>query len=62
MPELRETNFRSQQDFRRQLIGALLAMGKDSNITPKRRISRTSQGANEVPVHSHQTVKMSKRG
>jgi hypothetical protein len=50
VPEPRQINFRSQQDFRRQLVGALLAMGKDSDISPKRRISRISQGADQVPV------------
>jgi hypothetical protein len=62
IPEPRQISFRSQQDFRRQLVGALLAMGKDSDISPKRSISRISQGAIEVPIQSHEAVKMSKRG
>ena len=62
VPEPREISFRSQQDFRRQLISSLLAMGRDSDIYPKRRISQISQGANYVPVQSHELVKMAKRG
>jgi hypothetical protein len=50
IPEPRQVSFRSQQDFRSQLIGSLLAIGKDSKICPKRRISQISQGANLVPV------------
>jgi hypothetical protein len=61
-PEPRQINFRSQQDFRRQLVGALLAMGRDSDISPKRRISRISSLADQEPMRSHQLVKMSKRG
>jgi hypothetical protein len=37
-------------------------MGKDSNISLKRSISRISQGANQVPVRSHELVKLRKRG
>jgi transposase IS4-like protein len=62
VPEPREINFRSQQDFRRQLVGALLAMGSDSDISPKRRIGRISQSADQAPVQSHERVKMEKRG
>jgi Transposase IS4 len=61
-PEPRQVNFRSQQDFRRQLVGALLAMGKDSDISLKRSISRISQGANQVAVQLHEKIKMVKRG
>ncbi len=42
VPEPRQISFRSQQDFRKQLVGALLAIGKNSNISPKRQISRIS--------------------
>jgi hypothetical protein len=52
---------RYKQDFRKQLVGALLAMGRASDISPKRQISRISQGANQVPVQSHEKVKMQKR-
>jgi hypothetical protein len=61
-PEPREVSFRSQQDFRKQLVGALLAMGKDSDVCKKRRISVISQDATEEPVSSHMLVKMVKRG
>jgi hypothetical protein len=37
-------------------------MGRDSNISLKRRISRISQGANQELVSSHKLVKMVKRG
>jgi hypothetical protein len=62
IPEPRNINFRSQQDFRRQLIRALLAIGKASNISLKRRIARISQEASQVPIESHERVKMAKRG
>jgi hypothetical protein len=62
VPEPREISFRSQQDFRRQLVSALLAKGRDSEICPKRRISQISQGAKQVPVESHELVKLSKIG
>jgi hypothetical protein len=62
VPEPRAVSFRSQQDFREQLISALLAKGRDSEICPKRRISQISQGANQVPLGSHELVKMAKRG
>jgi hypothetical protein len=60
-PEPREINFRSQQDFRRQLVGSLLAMGRDSDITLKRTIGRISEAANQVPARLHKMVKMSTR-
>ena len=62
VPEPREINFRSQQDFRRQLVGSLLAMGQDSLITPKRSISKISQGSEHVPVQLHKQVKLAKVG
>jgi hypothetical protein len=37
-------------------------MGKDSDISPKRRISTISQEANQVPVRLHELVKLGKRG
>jgi DDE_Tnp_1-like zinc-ribbon len=53
---------RYKQDFRKQLVGALLAMGRASDISPKKEISRISQGANQVPVQSHEKANMQKRG
>ena len=56
---------KSQQDFRRQLVKALLAIRKESNISLKRRISKISkisQGANQLPVHSHELVGLGKKG
>ena len=41
--EPREMSSRSQRDFRRYLIGALLAKGQGSEICPKKIISRISQ-------------------
>src|SRR5450756_544435 len=61
-PEPRNISFRSQQDFRRQLIGSLLAKGRDSDACPKRRISQISPEASRLPVRSHMLVKMAKRG
>jgi hypothetical protein len=61
VPEPRQVSFRSQQDFRRQLISALIAKGRDSEICPKRRISQISQEA-KVPIQSHKQVKLSKAG
>ena len=49
MPEPRQVSFRSQQDFRRQLISALITKGRDSEICPKRRILQISQEA-KVPI------------
>jgi hypothetical protein len=62
IPEPRAVSFRSQQDFREQLIGALLAKARTSEICPKRRISQISQGAGQVPLGLHELVKMGKRG
>jgi hypothetical protein len=62
VPEPRQVSFRSQQDFRKQLIGSLLSMSRDMSICPKRRISRISEGADQVPLRSHEQVKMGKRG
>jgi hypothetical protein len=62
IPEPRQVSFRSQQDFRIQLVSALLAKAQDSEVCPKRRISQISQGASEVPVRKHEQVKLSKIG
>ena len=62
IPEPRAVSFRSQTDFRDQLIGALLAKGGSSNICPKRRISQVSQAADIVPLRSHELIKIAKRG
>ena len=62
MPEPRQVSFRSQQDFRRQLVSALLAKGRDGEICLKRRISRISQGADQVPVRLHELVNLGRRG
>jgi len=60
--EPRQVSFRSQQDFRGQLITALIAKGRDGEICRKRRISRISQEANKVPVQLHEQVKLGKNG
>jgi Transposase IS4 len=62
VPEPRQVSFRSQQDFRKQLISSLFSMSRDTSICPKRRISRISEGADQVPLRSHEQVKMGKRG
>jgi hypothetical protein len=61
IPEPRQVSFRSQQDFRRQLISTLIAKGRDSKICPKQRILQISQEA-KVPIQSHKQVKLSKAG
>jgi len=62
IPEPREVSFRSQQDFRHQLIGALIAKSGDSEVCPKRGISRISGRADQVPVRAHKEVKLARRG
>jgi hypothetical protein len=42
VPEPREVGFRSQEDFLRQLVSALLAKGRDSEVCSKRRIGLIS--------------------
>jgi hypothetical protein len=60
--EPRQISFRSQQDFRKQLVESLLAIGSASKVCPKQSIGKISQGANQVPVQSHKLVKIVKRG
>jgi hypothetical protein len=55
-------SFRSQQDFRRQLISALIAKSRASEVCPKRGISYISQGAGDVPPSTYEQVKLGKRG
>jgi hypothetical protein len=62
VPEPRQVSFRSQQDFRRQLITALMAKLRDSEICLKRRILRISGRANQVPVGAYKQVKLTRRG
>ena len=62
VPEPRQVSFRSQQDFRKQLVSLLLAMGRDSEVYKKRRIGIISQEAIQAPEGSHEQVKMAKRG
>jgi hypothetical protein len=62
VPEPREVSFRNQVDFRSQLVTALIAKGKAGEVCPKRRISRISQGADQVPVRAHEQVKLGRRG
>ena len=62
IPEPRQVSFRSQQDFRRQLISALVIKGRDSEICLKRRISQISHIADQEPLSSHKLIRISKRG
>jgi hypothetical protein len=62
IPEPRQVSFKSQQDFRRQLISALIAKSKASEVCLKRTISYISQGASDIPPSTHTQVKLSKRG
>jgi hypothetical protein len=64
-PKNRPINFRSQQDFRRQLIGSLVHLSKgwqDSQVVLKRRIGKISQGSEDIPRSLHQRVHMGKKG
>ena len=62
VPEPRQVSFRSQQDFRKQLVGALLAMAKGgSEPCKKRRISVINPDATQEPVSSHTPIKMDKK-
>jgi len=61
-PLPREVNFRSQQDFRRQLVGALLAKGDDTYRSPKKRVAHVAFEADETSPELHQRIKMDKRG
>jgi hypothetical protein len=60
--EPRQVSFRGQVDFRRQLVTALIAKGRHSEICQKRGISRISGGADQVPVRAHKQVKLAKVG
>jgi hypothetical protein len=62
VPEPRAVSFRSQSDFRGQLISVLLAKGRDGEVCPKRRILRISSRADQVPLESHEQVKLGNRG
>jgi hypothetical protein len=53
----RKVNFRSQQDFRTQLVDALLHMAKDARVSPKRRVSHMSTDAETLPAIQHQLVR-----
>ncbi|PVH68552.1 hypothetical protein DL98DRAFT_440977, partial [Cadophora sp. DSE1049] len=57
----RSVSLRSQNDFRIQLIEALIAIKKDTPDTRKRRNSRISKDKFEVPAHRHKLIKMSTR-
>ena len=61
IPEPRQVSFRSQQDFRWQLISALVTKSRASEICPKRGISHISQGADDLPPKAHEQVKLGKR-
>jgi hypothetical protein len=62
VPEPREISFRSQTDFRMQLVTALVAKGREREVCPKRRISRIGQGVGQVPRRSHELVKLRRTG
>jgi hypothetical protein len=57
VPEPRQISFRSQQDFKQQLISSLLAIERDSKICLKRRIGRISREAEDIPVGGHKLVR-----
>jgi hypothetical protein len=57
----RPINFRSQRDFRQQLIDSLLVMSKDLPRSKKRRISHISDRAEVLPVSHHEKESTKKR-
>ena len=57
-PDHRPIYFRSQQDFRRQLISALIQLSKASPIAPKRRINKISQEFEESPAILHERIQI----
>ena len=56
-----KVNTRSQDDFRKKLVEALINMAKDAPGTRKRRNSNISKETFQVPVHKHKQIKMSTR-
>jgi hypothetical protein len=56
--ELKNVSLRSQDDFRLQVVNALITMGRDVPDLRKRRISQLSRVTVEVPLHSHELIKM----
>jgi hypothetical protein len=54
-------SFRSQQDFRIQLVQSLLDKGKNMPLVPKRRVSKISTLATATDVSEHQLVTMPTR-
>jgi hypothetical protein len=57
MTSEREIDFRSQQDFRRQLIDSLLGMSKASNPSPKKRVAHLSFQATDILPIDHIQIK-----
>jgi hypothetical protein len=56
--------FRSQDDFRMQLVEALLDLGKaalDGEVPRKRSFAHMNAEAYEVPVHRHEHIKLATR-
>ena len=53
----KEIDFRSQKDFRQQLVTALLYRGQQGPLVPKRRISIISTASTSLPVRNHEFVK-----
>jgi hypothetical protein len=59
--DVETVNMRNQDDFRMQIVEALIAMGEDAPGPRKRRHSGVFREAYETPVHSHELVKMATR-
>jgi hypothetical protein len=53
----REIDFRSQKDFRQQLVTALLRRGQRGPPTTKRKISKISIDSESLPAKDHELVK-----
>jgi hypothetical protein len=52
---------RSQDNFRIQLVKALLVFGQDAEVPKKRLYPYTDSEALEVPLHRHEHIKMPTR-
>ncbi|KAG4430948.1 hypothetical protein IFR05_013570 [Cadophora sp. M221] len=59
--DLQHIKLRSQDDFRLQLIEALMAVAKDAPESRKQLVSALSAASFKTPLHSHELIKMKTR-
>lgn len=62
IPPPRSINFRSQMDFRSQLVTSLLLLGEEQYRNPKKRVGIVDSTADKLDPAFHQQVRMDKRG